>query len=102
MSKPDITYTLQDVGCYVDGARGIYAIDTIVDFAETHGFTHDVEQTPTGMPGDFLTYSSYEFAGELEDEIDDYMNKHYAADSAYWGRSEDGDWGLWKTEEEQQ
>jgi hypothetical protein len=99
MSKTDITYTLQDVGCYVDGARGIYAIDAIVEFAESHGFTHDVEQTPTGMPGDFLTYSRDEFVGELEDEVDEYMNEHYPADGAYWGRSEQSDWGLWPTEE---
>ncbi len=34
---PRVKYTLNDVGCYVDGASGIYAIDEIVRFAESHG-----------------------------------------------------------------
>lgn len=98
--QPKATYTLADVGCYVDGARGIYCIDAIVNIAESHGFTHDVEQTPTGMPGSYLTYADYEFSGELEDEIDDFMNSNYGVDGAYWGRSELGDWGLWTIDEE--
>lgn len=85
-------YTLDDVGCYVDGAQGIHAIDTIVCIAEDHGM-------PTPEPcncGDHPNeYAGCEYVGELEDECDDYMATAHHVVGAYWGRSEQGDWGLW-------
>ena len=44
------TYTLDNVGCYVDGARGIYAIDRIVEIAEKHSMIPPIcEQTDDDM-----------------------------------------------------
>ena len=99
-------YTRDDVGCYVDGVRGIYAIERIVTIAESHGMP---SQMPCSDPncdrrtrdeyraGDdsYTEWVSCECA-EIEDECDDYMNEHYAVDGCYWGRSEQGDWGLWE------
>ncbi len=102
-------YTLKDCGCYVDGARGIYAIDAIVEIAEAHGLRdqtcgidHEHDETC-----DESRFAGCEFAGEIEDACDDYMNKHFSVDStdensndgAYWGRNENGDWGLWQIDE---
>jgi len=85
-------YLKNGIGCYVDSARGIYAIDAIADFAESHGFVINDEDPHNPLPE---SLSDYEFANELEDEIDDYMNANFAVSYAYWGRSEQGDWGLW-------
>lgn len=85
--KPE--YTLDDVGCYVDGARGIYCIDAIVDIAQSHGMTYDGGQD-----------EAHEWSDEVENECDNYMNDNYGVEGAYWGRSEQGDWGLWEIEEE--
>ncbi len=98
MSTP---YTIADVGCYVDGSRGIYAVDRIVEIAIEHGMAEpepcsDHEHAATGDASD---YAGCEFAGEIEDECDEHMNAHHAVDGALWG-SEQGDWGLWPVEEE--
>ena len=91
-------YTKSDTGCYIDSAQGVYTIDAIVDFAESHGYKinpcdDDHEHTIFRS-----RFAGCEFAGEIEDEVDDYMNEHFAVDSCYWGRSENGDWGLWEIE----
>lgn len=102
-------YTLEDVGCYVDGARGIYAVDRIVEIAEEHGMTEPEECTDTDCPhcndhesGDerSLSWTHCLYDGEIEDEATEYMNDHHGLEGAYWGRSEAGDWGLWECEEE--
>ncbi len=91
-------YTLADVGCYVDSARGIYAIDRIVEIACVE---HDmIEPEPCDCfehpENDFLPHwNRCEFAGEIEDECDEYMNDHYDVEGTLWGRNEAGDWGLW-------
>lgn len=89
MKPSSVKYSLADIGCYVDGARGRYMIDAIAGIAASHGFDHLPETGPV---------SGYEFANEVEDEIDSYMNKNYGVKGASWGRSEQGDWGLWKVE----
>jgi len=91
------TYTLKDVGCYADSARGIYTIDKIVDFAESHGFELKDDDPQNPLPE---SLSDYEFAGDIEDDVDEYMNAKYGVEGAYWGRSEQGDWGLWTTDED--
>lgn len=93
-----VTYTLSDCGCYVDGTRGTYAIDKIEDVARDHGYK---------LPNDisdqaFVTLSDCDFASWIEDEIDDYMNTHFGVEGAYWGRNENGDWGLWAIESDEQ
>lgn len=92
----DIVYQLCDCGCYVDGARGTYAIDKIEDVARDHGYKLPNDIADQG----FVTLSDYEFAGELEDEIDDFMNAQFGVQGANWGRNENGDWGLWAIEDE--
>lgn len=84
------TYSKAHAGCYVDGARGIYAINRIVSFAMEHGW-----QSPPDAK------DLEEFPNEIEDEADAYMNETFPVEGARWGRSEQGDWGLWATEEEE-
>lgn len=88
-------YTLDDCGCYADG---VYCIDAILSFAEDHGFEleplDDGEQYPEPL-------SDYEWSDEVEDDIDEYMNNTYPVDDAYWGRNDNGDWGLWAIEDDE-
>lgn len=87
--KKTVKYTLADIGCYVDSNRGRYAIDAIAGIAASHGFDDLPE---TGLVSDS------EFANEVEDNIDSFMNERYGVEGAYWGRSEQGDWGLWMSD----
>jgi hypothetical protein len=90
-------YTLQDVGCYVDGARGIYAVDTIVEFAESHGAVIEpcIDDHKHDETSSQSRFGGCEFANEIEDEATGYMNENYPVEGASWGRNENGDWGLW-------
>ena len=83
-------------GCYVDSARGIYAIDRIIEIAEGYGFQVNDDDPANPLPE---SLADYEFAGELEDEADDYLNTRFAIEGYFWGRNENGDWGLWEVEE---
>jgi hypothetical protein len=105
--KPN-PYTPADAGCYVDGARGIYSTDAIVDFARDHGATieHDIDGTSRYLEScdHAETCFDSEFAGcefnnEFEDAATDWMNDHFPVNGHYWGRAETGDWGLWPIEE---
>jgi hypothetical protein len=89
------TYTLEDVGCYVDGARGIHAIDRILCFAEDHGLKWEAE----ALFANPLDTDDYEYSDEAEDVADRYMNENYGVEGAYWGRNENSDWGLWAIED---
>jgi hypothetical protein len=42
-NNTEATYTLVDVGCYVDGSRGIHAVNSIANFVEDHGMKWDSE-----------------------------------------------------------
>ncbi|MGH9966305.1 MAG: hypothetical protein ACREBG_00510 [Pyrinomonadaceae bacterium] len=86
---------LFEPGCYVDSARGAYAIDRIADLAEGFGFVLGEEE------GNLESLSGYEFAGKVEDEIDDYLNSQFAIPDHVWGRNDNGDWGLWAVEEKE-
>jgi len=93
-------YTPDDAGCYVDGARGIYAIDEQVAIARAHGatITHDCEElhAETCFESEF---AGCEWAGDYADKADDYMNTHFPVEGHYWGWN-NGDWGLWAIDEE--
>jgi hypothetical protein len=96
-------YTATDSGCYVDNARGIYATDAIIAFANDHGanITHDpgchsIDCAATTIDA---TFATCEWVGEYEDRADDWMNDHFPVDGCSWGR-QDGDWGLWSFEDE--
>ena len=106
-----VTYTESDAGCYVDGSRGIYAVDRIVAIAtEEHGMSEpdgcDDEECPRCARGEHeagdgsrTEWAPCLYSNEIEDDCDTYMNDHYPVDGHYWGRSEQGDWGLWPCEE---
>ncbi len=91
VSESPVKYSLNDVGCYVDGARGIYAVDAIYTFAWQHGFKPAFGECFGGRN----KLSDYEYAGEIEDD----MNTQFGVDGAYWGRNEQGDWGLWEIDD---
>lgn len=96
-------YTMDDCGCYVDSARGIYATDAIVAFANEHGanIRHDSD-CASDHAETFCasTFAGCEFAGDYEDDADSYMNETFPVEGAYWGRNENGDWGLWTCDED--
>ncbi len=97
-------------GCYVDEARGVYMVDTIVEVAQQHGMSepepctddvcprcHDGDKTAgDGSHSEWAHCVNYP---EVESECDTYMNEHHAVEGHYWGRSDQGDWGLWEVEE---
>lgn len=86
-------------GCYVDGALGIYAVDDIVQFARDHGAKIirdcDCDHGACCFESEF---AACDWAGEYEDQATDYMEDHFKVDMCYWGRNENGDWGLWPEE----
>ena len=86
-------YSLKDCGCYVDSAHGIYAQDHIYTFAWQHGFKPAFGEAFGGK----TQLHEYEFANEIEDEIDSFMNDQFPCKDgeACWGRNQNGDWGLW-------
>ena len=97
-------YTLEDCGCYVDSARGMYAVDRIVEFANEHGaeIKHDdncdgCKDVESSFPSEF---GKCLYSNSYEDEADEFMNDNFPVDCAYWGRNENFDWGLWKIEED--
>ena len=75
------TYTLQNCGCYVDGARGIHTPAKIVMFANQHG-------------------ARIVLSEDAEQDADEHMNRAFGVEGAWWGRNENGDWGLWAVETE--
>ncbi len=91
-TKQTPSYSAKDAGCYVDGARGVYAVDAIIEFCESHGFDVQDDDPQNPLPE---SLAGYEFANEMEDEADDFMNETYPVAEHSWGRSEQGDWGLW-------
>ena len=90
-------YTINDTGCYVDSARGIYATDSIVGFARDHGAQINHDKYCLHDDSFFTSeFATCEFSGEYEDEADNYMNENFPVENASWGRNENGDWGLWE------
>lgn len=95
-------YTADHAGCYVDGSRGIYSTDAIVDFARHRGAVIDHDPACTDNHADTCHDSEFagcEWAGDYEREADEYMNQTYPVDGHFWGRNENGDWGLWSEAE---
>lgn len=100
---PKVKYTIKDTGCYVDGARGIYATDAIMRFAHNHGMPYGDSVNMSGEcdcddPTAINLWSECEFASDHEDEANEFMNDKYAVDGACWGSNENSDWGLWEIE----
>ena len=99
------TFGMADAGCYVDEARGIYATDAIVEFARAYGAEIESCKVSANHPhAETVMESEFggcEFANEIEEYASNYMNTHYEVDGYYWGRNENGDWGLWNVEEDE-
>ncbi len=77
-------------GCYGDGARGIYLSPFIVEFAQAQGFK---------LYGEDIASVEYEFIDELAEDAINWLNNNTAIPNLfYWGYSEQGDFGLWKSE----
>ena len=94
-------YTQSDCGCYVDNIRGLYMVEYIIRFANSHGaaIVHDMG---CGALCKADGCSLCECDIEYWDEATDYMNEHYDGKGCYWGTIEHtGDWGLWKLETEE-
>lgn len=92
-----VKYDVGDAGCYVDGARGIYATDAIVTFAREQGATivHDDTDCTHEETAFESEFGGCEFADEYEDQATAFMDDGYSVEEHYWGRNENGDWGLW-------
>ena len=84
------TYTSEDIGCYYDGARGVYIGEAVQELAASHGWT-GVRHEPDDVRPD-----SYWWAW---DEAEEYLND-LADNSVYFGSNEGGDWGLWAVEDD--
>lgn len=111
---PILTSYPPAVGCYVDGARGLYMVDGVVTMAEAFGFQTtgcklDDDPCPRCFggqheagDGSYTEWARCQFAGEVEDEATEYMNEHQSVEGCYWGRTEQGDWGLWPNEDDEE
>ena len=98
-------YTLADVGCYVDGAKGIHVLDGVVEIAEAHGMDELSCWCNSGFYGKIAhgaghSWSDCEFSDDIENDCDLFMNDTFAVEGAYWGRNDNGDWGLWAIDDE--
>lgn len=95
-------FSLQDCGCYVDGLHGIYMLGMVARFAEGLGWIPPETCNCSECKGGPVKYVYCEFVPDMWDEIESYLNEHYEVEGAYWGPSEQSDWGLWPIEEENQ
>jgi hypothetical protein len=107
MTTTDTKYTKFDkfdIGCYLDGARGVYIGEAIQADALLHGWRNNgwgaihVDHAhpshipyPCPCPGEDDHGQWYH---EATTEAEDYLNTLTDDDVAF-GPSESGDWGLW-------
>ena len=91
------TYTSDDAGCYIDGVRGLYMVNRIVEIATALGMPEPKECDDDGCGCEDWVHCLY--SNEVWKEAEDYMNAEHGVEGHYWGMSEQGDWGLWPVEE---
>ena len=96
-------FTTADIGCYFDGARGVYIGEAIQEWAAQEGSPQGARfgevychhNGDTGIicpcPGEDDHGQWYH---EATTEAEDYLNT-LTADDVSFGPSEQGDWGLW-------
>jgi hypothetical protein len=95
--------TVDDAGCWVNGARGIYAGVAMVDIATGCGYQITPDDAPvlawarTGRvasdePGERLDWP--EFWTEIQDEVTDWLTDNVAPDG-YLFEWHDGDLMMW-------
>jgi hypothetical protein len=105
-------FTIADIGPYADSARGIYTGALIIEMAATHGFKPYGEDifdsfdawSPIDRWAWCTAWEQYlterDDYLELWEEAENYLNA-MCDDSVYFGSSEQGDWGLWSVDEEE-
>jgi len=87
-------------GCYVaDSELGTYAVDSIIVRAESLGFQPSACNCESCRR--YGPWSECEFRNKVEDEANDYLNKHFEIPGHSWGRNKNADWGLWPIKEEE-
>ena len=90
-----IQYTLDDIGCYFDGAYGFEHNGLrLLMMAGAHGF--DWTPIEVDNPSD----DAYEEFIEEVNDAETFLNEHTTRpDNTHWSW-EDGDFGLWQYDEE--
>jgi len=94
------TYTIDDIGVYFDGARGVYIGEAVQQLAASHGWKYSaqfetVKLADIDSPDRFSP--TYDFAW---DEAEQYLNT-LTAEGVWFGSTEGGDWGLWAVESDE-
>jgi len=98
------TFTMADVGCYLDSARGVYIGEAVQASAALHGWA----------PADGVVACDHEECETAHEEADhgtlyheatieaeDFLNG-LTADDVWFGATESGDWGLWPLTENEE
>jgi hypothetical protein len=85
-------YGADAAGCWFGSARGIYVGQAVIELALHHDWK------PADVSGE-ITSPDHEFYCELWDEAEQFMDR-FAADGYWFGANENGDWGLWQSEDE--
>ena len=97
--RPIVKATPDDVGCWVDGARGWHALARMVEIADFYGFSlsdEDRETVEKYYAGDEVT--TLEEVHEIADEAATWLNENLAPDG-YTFLWVDGDFCLIDDEE---
>lgn len=94
--------TIVDVGCWLDSARGQYIGEEVQKIAIKAGFKMDFvscncdETCPCGGKDE----SHGEWYSGAWDDAEEYLNENVAPEGTLFYSNENGDWGLWETEED--
>ncbi len=86
---PRMTMTRSDVGVYADSSRGRFTGERIQEMAQGAGWSEE------RLGADDELYD------EATDDAESWLNMNVAGEGTYFGTSEQGDWGLWDVEEEE-
>ena len=89
------TYTQDDIGCYFDGARGVYIGEAVQQLAASHGWKYSAQFETVNVHDDGDP-EAYTWAW---DEAEDFLNT-LTAEGVWFGSTEGGDWGLWPVEDD--
>jgi len=80
---------IMETGCYIQGSWGQYAIGRLCSIAEAHGWKNEYQVTE-----DTVTNFDLDFAIELADEAELWLNDNVAPDGHSFGWF-DGEFYLW-------
>ena len=95
-------FTMADVGCYLDSARGVYIGEAVQASALLHGWAPEEGMVPCEHEECETAHEEADhgtFYHEATIEAEDFLNG-LTADDVWFGPTESGDWGLWPLEEE--